>query len=572
MFNRKIIYLLILYTILGACCKREEIKEHSRIHYEEGKKLFFDEGDFEGAYLELKKAVDKDPDFEAPYLNFMLGYIYERKNLYKDAIHRYFKELEYNKRSTEEDKKVYNFTLFYLAETFHKAGLFYKALYNTTVNALLNYYNGRLYLNDKMCRDELKGEGLEVRPQKVDYLHFFKGIIYSRFGVLERAISELKKVNPRSDFYWRAQAILSKALYEKGDTKKAKDIWIKLSSKRTPSTISELGYIWAELGLMRRLRDTVKYCKQYYKLAKAPSAKNRAIKNLAWIYFKEGKIKEAYRLIEEFDHSVPEAVDQWGEYENPAEGIKIKYFTEFYDPSILDHKADTYLGMSIKYYREFLKKVTPKDASLYLRVLCKIGTAKMRLGRFDEAISIFKEILSKDSERVSLPEDIMKEALIRCGVAYYLKGMKRKAFSLWRELRNPTAVMNTCVRLGIELKGWKEEEMMDKALGIFYFNKGLRKRRLPNFSKAIMYLERRHHQEWEYDITKNDPILLLDLANAYYNRHFFEVPPKILFNFREYYIEAEAAFNALQATCELWKIIKWNEELGWGVEWWNTYF
>lgn len=563
----RLLFIFLLCFVSLSCAKgRENNKlEEAKNYFQKAKESFFEKSNFEDAEKNLRELTRLVPTFEPISLNFMQGYLNEKEHLYEKAIKKYLREL----KISQEDPKIIEFTLLNLAQTYFKAGIFYKALFNSSLNAHINYYNCRLYLN-KAKTINLEHKGLVLKKANLDYLLYFRGICYYLSEEFQKAINDFNKIKSKP-LYWSALIRLGACYYKKGLIQKANWCWdtVYKNNKNNLEVLSELGYIYAQLDISEKLEEALRYCQKAFEEIKT----ERIAKCLIWVYFKNNQVNEAIKLLEKINFKNPDLVDKLGEYKDLKQGIEIEYTTKFYDPSILDHKANIYLNQAIKYYKRYLRHNPENEV-----VNCQIGISQLNSNQLNEAIELFNKLLTSSKR-----ENVKLKAKINLGTAYYLKGDKLKAEQLWDDVNkgsdNPLARNDlgaTYAKLGIKLEQAVSLCQVEEAekpgiaswnLGKVYFKKGITQSNTDYLSRAIMYYEKNHVQESGYSIKMNDPLLLLDLATAYYNRHLFRTASEITASLQHHYPEAKQGFDSFQAVAEIWQVIKWDEGLAWKIEW-----
>lgn len=558
------IVIIFLFCFIILSCGKGDL-EKANIHFQKAKTFFFERSDFENAEIELKTVLELVPEFESVAFNFMHGYLYQKKHLYEEAIKKYLQELKISQKNQE----IYKLTLLNLAQTYFSAGIFYKALFDSTVNAHLNYYNCRLYLLDKTKVANLEQDGLILHEPNIDFLFYFRGICYYLSGNFQKAIEDFNRVKNKL-LYWSARIHLGACYCKKGFFPDATQYWddVCKNNKNNPEILSELNYIYTQLDIPKKLEEAVKDCEKIYRESKS----KEVAKYLMWTYFKNNQLDKATKLMQEVKFKIPDLTDKWGEYRDIERGINVEYTTKFYNPLVIDHKADIYLYQAIRYYKEYLK-FEPEDKI----TLCQIGISQLNSNQLNLAIDTLEKVLYTDDKNIRL------KAKINLGTAYYLVGQAFKAEKLWEEVKNETDnslirsdLGITYAKLGIKLdealslcytEKVKKPGILSWNLGKVYFKKGINDSNREHILNAMMHYEKNHIQESGYSVELNDPVLLLDLTNTYYNRHLFRVSSEIMASLRDYYPEAEQMFNSVQAVAEIWQIIKWDKKLDWEIEW-----
>ncbi len=555
-------YLLILGMLsmiaLSGCGTQTKTLQ---AHYEKASKLFFEKQDIDAAYLELEYIQKTKPEFVAPYFNFMLAYGNDARHHYHPAIKEYLKELQVNPQKSKQDIDVYQWSIVGLADTYYKAGLLYKDLFELAVNSQINYYSCKLYLSKKIQ------EKKEKKSQH--YLYYYRGLCYYYVREIDKAVDDLENAGD----YLPAQVILGACYHLKGMSQESVKVWDRVSMTKDQRALALLGRIQVECGHVPD--DGLRLCEQAEQVYRTCQDKVTAA-CLASVYVDTGCVDKALKLMDNIKPDSPEIIDEWGGYADKETGIKIAYTTKFYDPQYLRIQAKAY----------FLKAV-----ECYLKVkseygLCQAGICQLEAGNKKQAFSMLSNICSSGKE-----EEIRIKAKINTGLLACLDGRKEESFRIWDEVLsdsdNPLVKSDVGLayaRAGVNLDKaislckQTEEEKEEKAekpgilsqqLGIAYLKKGMLNDDSGLLSNAISYLEKNHVQESGYSLERNDPIVLLSLVKAYYYHRIFNLPPEILLSFRDVYPGCDQIFNAFQSVKEAWQIIKWEKETNYGHEWYE---
>ncbi|MEK7274808.1 MAG: hypothetical protein AAB110_06100, partial [Candidatus Desantisbacteria bacterium] len=344
--------IMLTMLALSGCGKTNTLQAH----YEKAYRLFFEKQDMDAAYLELDYIQKKKPGFIAPYFNFMLAYGNDARHHYHPAIKEYLKELHVNSQKSKQDIDVYQWSIVGLADTYYKAGLLYKDLFELAVNSQINYYGCKLYL-------------LKKTPEKKSehYLYYYRGLCYYYVRELDRAIDDLKKAGD----YLPAQVILGACYHLKGMNQESVKIWDRVRVTKDPKVLALLGRVCVECGL-----DGLGLCEKAYRIC--PNEVTAAC--LASAYVHTDSIDKALNLMNKMDS--PEIIDEWGGYADKETGIKIAYTTKFYDPQYLMIQAKAYFLKAAEYYL--------KTKSEY--GLCQAGICQLEAGDRKKACSMLSEV------------------------------------------------------------------------------------------------------------------------------------------------------------------------------------
>ncbi|MBU0699750.1 tetratricopeptide repeat protein [bacterium] len=532
--------------------------------YEEGKDLFI-KNKVDKAYQTLRRVERLNPGFYKEGFNYMLGYLYEKKNLDDKAISQYLREIRLNKKTTANGKKMYQLSLLGTARSCYSRARIYKTFLTTSANTGLNYYNLRLLTHKLQKKRQEKCQGLKIYAEKSDYLWYYRGLCYYLLGDYQKAMTEFENIPSGSSLYWKAMIKQGACYYKSGKYKEADRLWKRVRSSQinNPVLLSELGCAYTECNRKDKMQEAILW---------GAKSKDR---RLAWIYLKNGNTDKAINLMNNLKFYQPELIDTWGKYANPQEKIRIKYITKFYNSSNFSYLADIYLAMAAKYYGHYLKFSRNKGEILYQTGMCYLLS-----GDTGRAKKVFKDVIddreTKDVNRVM--------AQIYSGVCLYQEGQKESALKIWGDIvsqeKNPALRSQVGVvyaKLGIRLNkvislcGSCEERgspgILSWNLGLAYFSRGISLDNTEYLSRAMMSLENNHIQEAGYNPEKNEPLLLVDMANVFFNQRLFSQSAEIFLALKRSYPETTQILNAVQGTVEMWDIIKWEKNVSWQPAW-----
>lgn len=200
----------------------------------------------------------------------------------------------------------------------------------------------------------------------------------------------------------------------------------------------------------------------------------------------------------------------------------------FYDPSLLDDLSIIHLHAAVSYLDQASRdEKTGKIATYYL------AEAYLRLGNAELSLRNGANFLAQSG----IPLQYKNMALVNQAGAYSMSGRRAEAGAAWlvmaeKSAEDPAllaAVMMSCTQSKAECFRLEKHALVaiDKgegkkffplsiALGKYYL-------REKQYSKALMYLEAGRDKANKNKIEANDPVMLADLAQAYYlNRKYSE--------------------------------------------------
>ncbi len=546
-----VLSMLTMVAISGCGTKTDTLQAH----YEKAYKLFFEKQDMDAAYLELEYIQKTKPEFVAPYFNFMLAYGNDARHHYHPAIKEYLKELQVNPQKSKQDIDVYQWSIVGLADTYYKAGLLYKDLFELAVNSQINYYSCKLYLSKKIQ------EKKEKKSQH--YLYYYRGLCYYYVRELDKAVDDLKNAGD----YLPAQVILGACYYLKGMSQESVKVWDRVSLTKDQRALALLGRIQVECGHVPD--DGLRLCEQAEQVYRTCQDKVTAA-CLASVYVDTGCVDKALDLMNKIKPDSPEIIDEWGGYTDKETGLKIAYTTKFYDPQYLMIQAKAYFLKAAEYYLKLKSEYG----------LCQAGMCQLEAGDKKKASGMLSEVCSTGKE-----EETRIKAKINMGLLACLDGREEEAFKIWDEVLSDSDnlliksdVGLSYTRAGVKFDqaislctqtGAEEPGILSQQLGIAYLKKGMLNDDSGLLGQAISYLEKNHIHESGYSLERNDPVVLLNLARAYYYHRIFNRPSEIMLSFRDVYPGCDQIFNAFQSVEAAWQIIKWGKDTKWGHEWYE---
>jgi len=305
--------------------------------------------------------------------------------------------------------------------------------------------------------------------------------------------------------------------------RKAKGIW-KRVNRRDPEVLSELAAAYSKADLVGENPETM--CDRALALAKhfGNGTPIRVIKNALGVYVEAGLIEKGLEVLRLTDLKAFSCEEVLGENK----------VLRFYDLALLDNLAKLYGKASI----EYLTKATADDrardvASYYL------GEAYAVLGSFDQSAEVTSSFIASDRA----PKKFKAKAKAREAALLYLQGQKAEAMSKWNELlqQKPNSpdlvadILSACSRLAVE---WgeivtkaaalaeagegKRSSSVNVALGRYYLGK-------KDYAKTIAYMEVGRNKGNKNRIEYNDPLMLINLAEAYYHTMRFSEALEIYF-------------------------------------------
>ncbi len=338
-----------------------------------------------------------------------------------------------------------------------------------------------------------------------------------------RTCIEDKKIEPRDRSL--AKIALARAYYLQGKNKNADELWSSVDTT-DPEVMSELAAAYSRLGLAERkplamgeqIRQVMKQIQQGLSI--------RLANNLITVYAREGQIDKGLRLIKSTDLS--------GFFHE--ETIGKNKIVRFYDPSLLDNLAVLYGRASLEYLEKATTDEKIKGVAQYY-----LAEAEARFGHIDQSIEILDDALASGL----LPSPYREKAELLHGVArFWQSGGRQSQMHLedsTGQQQEPHLLADTllaCNRLNLECSeiarkattlveviDGKKLETLHYALGRYYL-------RTHEYEQAIACMETVRDKSNKNKIEYNDPLMLINLAEAYYRSKRFSEALEIYFGMR----------------------------------------
>jgi tetratricopeptide (TPR) repeat protein len=309
--------------------------------------------------------------------------------------------------------------------------------------------------------------------------------------------------------------------------RKAKDIW-KRANPRDPEVLSELAAAYSKACLVGENPETI--CDEALALAKhsGNATPIRVIKNALGVYAKAGLIEKGLELLGETDLKAFSSEEVLGENK----------VLRFYNLALLDNLAKLYGKASIEYLTKATAVDGSRDAANYY-----LGEAYAGFGSFDQSAKVTSSFISSNGA----PQQFKTKAKARQAALLYLQGQKTEAMNRWNELlqQQPNSpdlvadILSACNRLGVECSeivtraaalakagDGNKLSSVNIALGRYYLGR-------KDYTKSIAYMEVERNKGNKNRIEYNDPLMLINLAEAYYQTMQFSEALEIYFAISE---------------------------------------
>jgi len=387
----------------------------------------------------------------------------------------------------------------------------YRELYNTSVFVHLDYLGKLSAASGK---------------DKSRFLNLYLGRVLLEAGKPDKAAAVLqkfitdKKVTPK--YKAIAKITLGLSFYLQGQTNTAKKIWSTLKTE-DPLVLSGLAAAYSKVGL--KGKKPLVMCEKALNLGKvsgtAPSI--QVINNVIAVYAWEEHVEKGLDLLKQVD------LKSFSHEEILTKNKVIR----FYDTSLLNNLSLLYGKASLKYLKKAAANAKVKSAAQYY-----FGEANARFGSIAKSIVMFDLCISAGK----LPAQYKNRANVRQAVNRYRKGSKteakRRLANLSQQKAEPYLLADILTAYSMlqvecpdiikkasalaETGEGKRFTDINFALGKYYLWKG-------DYTRAASYMEAGRDKSNKNRIEYNEPLMLVNLAEAYYRIKKFSEALEIYF-------------------------------------------
>jgi tetratricopeptide (TPR) repeat protein len=401
-----------------------------------------------------------------------------------------------------------------LGMTFLATAQVYQELHRTALSVQVDYLS-KLLTSDK------------EDPSHYAKLYLGRSLLDSgkpaEAAALLRTCVRDKEIEPRDRSL--AKIAMARAYYLQGKNKTADELWSSVDTS-DPEVVSELAATYSRLGLAERkplaMRDYISHMVKQIQ----QGGSIRLTNNLISVYGREGQIDKGLRLLRGSDLS-----DFFHE-----ETMGKNKIVRFYDPSLLDNLAVLYGRASVEYLEKAATDKKVKGVAQYY-----LAEAEARFGHIDQSIKILDDALASGL----LPSPYREKAELFNGVARSMQSgggqSQMRLENSTRQQKEPHVLADTllaCNRLNLECAeiarkattlveeiDGKRIETLHYALGGYYL-------RTHEYEQAIACMETVRDKSNKNKIEYNDPLMLINLAEAYYRSKRFSEALEIYFGMR----------------------------------------
>lgn len=345
--------------------------------------------------------------------------------------------------------------------------------------------------------------------------------------VLRRLFQEVtKSIKPK--YRDIANINLGISYYLQGKKQSADNLWTGMK-RNDPEVISELAAAYSKLGLTDR--NPSEMCEKALHLlkeaGKEPSM--RIMKNIIGVYARLGDFEKGFELLKNAD-------TRMFSYEEASIRNKV---IRFYDLALLHNLSLLYGKASLEYLKKAADDPKLKDTAQYY-----LGEAYIMFGDVDRSLELIDSFIST----AKIPKSYKNRAEVMQATLRYQKGQKTEAVSrlkmLSEEQTDPSLlaeILFACSRLRIEIPEilakasalaeageGRRFSILNYALGKYYLGRN-------DHENALFYMEAGRDKSNKNRIEYNDPLMLVNLAEAYYRTKQFSEALEIYFEMSNHF-------------------------------------
>ncbi len=447
-----------------------------------------------------------------------------KKHHYEEAIHLLYTYLP-SVETGRQPKTYLGLGMICLANA-----RLYQDLYLASLAANLNYFN-RL-LSDK----GLYGSHL---------VKLYLGLTLLEAGQLAEAADFFKKFladeNGKPDDKYLAKINLATALFLQDKHAQADDLWSQVKINQ-PELLTSLAAAYSRVGLTQKM--PLATCNNALELLRqsgqAPSI--QIISNLIYVYAREGRIDEGFELIMSAD------LRAFFHEEVPAKNKVIR----FYDSALLGNLSLFYGTAALR----FLEKAhSSPDKKVNGLAQYYLGEGYGLYGSPDRSMQMINAFISESTN----PPGLKKRAKIRQAINWFRLGndvaANEQLNALLQLEPDPNLMADmllACIQYKFDApqvviqasamaqRGYgRPFSRINFALGKYYLWK-------QNYPKAVAYMEAGRDKSNKNRVEFNDPLMLVNLAQAYCRSKQFSEALEIFFEMSKQFPAVRQIQVALQ--------------------------
>jgi pentatricopeptide repeat protein len=447
-----------------------------------------------------------------------------KKHHYEEAIHLLYTYLP-SAETGRQPKTYLGLGMICLANA-----RLYQDLYQASLATNLNYFN-RLLLN--------KG------PSGSHLVNLYLGLTLLESGQPAEAAGFLRKFladeNGKSDDKRLAKISLATALFLQDKHAQAHDLWSQVKINQ-PQLLTSLAAAYSRVGLTQKtpLATCDKAMDLLQKSGQAPSI--HMISNLIFVYAREGRIDEGFELIMGAD------LKAFFHEEVPAKNKVLR----FYDSALLGNLSLFYGTAALR----FLEKAhLSPDKKVNGLAQYYLAEGYGLYGSFDRSMQMIDAFISEPTN----PPGLKKSARVRQAINQYRlgndMGASEQLNALLQMEPDPNLMADmllACVQYKFDASQvvihasamaqrghGRHFRRINFALGKYYLWK-------QNYAKAVAYMEAGRDKSNKNRVEFNDPLMLVNLAQAYCRAKQFSEALEIFFEMSKQFPAVRQIQVALQ--------------------------
>jgi tetratricopeptide (TPR) repeat protein len=407
-----------------------------------------------------------------------------------------------------------------LGMTFLASAQLYRELYRASLRAQMDY---------------LGSLAASKEPKRSRYANLYLGRAALESGKLVEAASLLNKCvrdqAMRPEDRALARVYLGECLYGQGKIKDAERLWSGLNL-RDPEVRSGLAATYSRLGLegKKPLAMGEEALAMARQSKRGPSL--RVITNLIELYAREGRSEKGLALVGQTDLSAYSC----------EESVDAHKVIRFYDPSLLSTLSLLYARASLEYLERATTDTQVTHAAHYY-----LGAAHAQFGSPVTSNQMLDLVLATGE----VPGEYRSKAAVLRAANRRRQGDPKQMPEMQTEferLAGPTAEapviaegLSACTALAVEcpdiermasdLAGTGDRATLAdlyRALGSYYIQRR-------DYAKAISSFEAGRDKSNKNSIVHNDPLMLVNLAAAYYETRQYSEALEIYFEMSKYF-------------------------------------
>ncbi len=412
---------------------------------------------------------------------------------------------------------------------------------------------GIIYLRNAELHHELQQAGMTAHLGYLKKLAAARGDDGSRFADLYLGEALLESGSPGEAAKYlqrfmaqaaagpRYKAIAAASLglshFQRQEVQRARALWAGINTA-DPEVKAELAAAYSAAGLQDK--NPVAMSDAALKNS-GPGPSPRMRRNLLRVYARAGLTDKGLDLLDQADLKTASYTEVLGKTKT----------INFYDLSVLGDLATLYGQASLTYLKKAAGDARLKGTADYY-----LGTAYANAGSVEPSLRAVGAFLSL----AEAPAPYRDRARVLQAANQYLRGQRAEAMAVWDELaqRQPAdpdllaEIILACVRvktdcpkiepraaLAAETGRGKKYSLLNFALGRYHLWK-------MDYGKAISYMEAGRDKSNKNKIEANDPVLLVNLAEAYYRTKKFSESLEIYFEMSKQFPVVRQIQEALQ--------------------------